>query len=100
MIEAIGFMVGAYIIVRLVAFFIRGGQPKEYWAVRVLSGVAGVITLFVMGYLFVGPGDLSRPLTNSPAIPSLSGASAGGNASVPAPSTRPQAEPTAVVNSD
>lgn len=61
MIPAIGFMVGAYIIVRLVSFLIRRGQPSEYWAVRVLSAVAGVITLFVMAYLFVGPGELTRP---------------------------------------
>lgn len=92
MIAAIGFMIGCYILVRLVTFVLRRGQPVEYWAVRGLSAVAGIVTTFVMVYLFVGPGDLTRPASNtSTAAALINPSSQSSAASQPAPANQPAA---------
>lgn len=48
MIPEIGFMVGAYIITRMLSFILRTGERKEHGIVIVLAGGTILVTLFVL----------------------------------------------------
>lgn len=51
MVQTIGIMIGAYILVRMVSFVTRGGQLKEHHLVRVLSVANILLTLILIGVL-------------------------------------------------
>ncbi|MDD5634396.1 MAG: hypothetical protein PHW46_03870 [Candidatus Omnitrophica bacterium] len=53
MIEAIGCMIGTYIITRMVSFLTREGERAETAIVKIFSVITIVVTVVLMVYLII-----------------------------------------------
>lgn len=54
MIAEIGFMIGLYIITRMLSFITRTGERREHSLVIILAGITILITALIMIHLFFG----------------------------------------------
>ena len=53
MVQIIGFMIGSYIIVRMISFISRKGEHEETTTVKVLSMFNVVFTIILLGALLI-----------------------------------------------
>jgi hypothetical protein len=55
MMPSIGFMIGCYILVRMLIIMTRPKGRREHWSVLILALVTSIVTVVVMVSLVAGP---------------------------------------------
>jgi ABC-type phosphate transport system permease subunit len=68
MIQAIGLMIGMYIIVRMFSFLTRKGDRAESGFVQILAGIAIILTLLIIVFLLIQGTEFYKNLSGMPDI--------------------------------
>lgn len=66
MIQAIGLMIGMYIIVRMLSFLTRKGEREESMLVQILAGVVAFLTFLIMAVMLIQGTEFYKNISGIP----------------------------------